>query len=619
MTELDPNSRFYESDEHQVAQTEFAENIGQAAVAGSENQSGSIVNVPLSMMMGPMQQQANTQKEAVETSRVEAIKVLDKDAFKLGDLNPLIHATDLGRKESVDSVCHTTLEKIRENDGLLPEVLESTVVFEPNSQEAALRFIARFEVPSLTERQLVLLEELVQQTYGVTVNTRTDSKGNDISPQTYPPIQLGEEMKSKTGGWYMGPDLTPISSLHQGLFVFRDLGQINKDNFLESHETAGKYIVEVREAGQYQTDLVTFVTQVASVLGKEKLLSRGQLLYETYYDLMRLGLKKTEEGSIYGMEDATDMIRRELITPLASPDISKGIGEDPQSVLMIGVPGTGKTLLVERLLQEETGLFVLPIDPFELQKELAKPKEKQYLLPRIAEVGRTTGKRVILHVDDIENMVGKDESTNSTMLNLMAGIQESGFYIIASTNYPEKINPSLIQPQRFSVLIHCGLQNEQARYEILKIHAEPESKRHQIPLFESDEVRDIILHAVAEHTDGFTPRYMANIATIAKSYLIDRVAKAQTTTIGLTEEQLAGHTFSVEDWDKALGEVAAKYDSKSVKERDEALAKFVQKQASRVTGFVAGNTLPKRIFSHEVFERVTAARAKTEPGTELSS
>jgi SpoVK/Ycf46/Vps4 family AAA+-type ATPase len=312
------------------------------------------------------------------------------------------------------------------------------------------------------------------------------------------------------------------------------------------------------------------------------------------------------------MDDAIDAIRRELIIPLASPDISKSVGEDPQSVLMIGVPGTGKTLVAERLLQEDTGLFILPIDPFELQKELMQPKEKQRLMPRIAEVSRVTGRRVILHVDDIENMVGEDEHTNSTLLTLMAGVQESGFYIMASTNYPEKINPSLIQPQRFSVLLHCGLQSEKARYEILKIHADMESKEKGMPLFSTEEVRDIILSEVAAHSNNFTPRYMANIATIAKSYLIDRVSKDKGRIIGLTEEDLEGYAFDVVDWEKAFAEVSSKYDSESVRKRDEQLRKFVKKHGERL-GFVKNEAAEGRIFSQDVFARIVAAEARIIP------
>jgi SpoVK/Ycf46/Vps4 family AAA+-type ATPase len=356
------------------------------------------------------------------------------------------------------------------------------------------------------------------------------------------------------------------------------------------------------------------------VLGREKLLDKGQLLYETYYDLMRLGLKKVESGEIYGMDNITDTIRRELITPLASPDISSGVRQEPQSALLIGVPGTGKTLVVERLLQEETGIFIVPLDPFELHKELSQPKEKQYLMPRIAEVGRITGKQVVLHVDDIENMVQGDENIystapndiHSTMLNLMAGVKESGFHIIASTNYPDKIHPSLIQPQRFSVLLYCGLQDEKARYEILKIHANKQSQKLGMPLFKSEEVRDIILQEIASLTKFFTPRYLANIATVAKSYLIDKVAKDKGRTINLTEEELAGYTFSVDDWEKAFAEVAAKSKIDKIKNHDEELRKFVTSQAKKGLGFVENVTGPRRIFRREVFDRVLAAELKLE-------
>ncbi len=567
---------------------------------------------PVAWFPQPPQPTVNREQEIAD-ARVEALRILDKDAFKLGDLNPLIHAPDLARKESTDAVRLTTIQKIHEYGGLQPQTLESALVYDPNTEKSGLRFIARFEVPSLTAQQIDLLEEVVTQTYGLSVRTRTDSKGNDIPPESYPPVQRGEELKSKTGGWYMGPDASPTSSLHQGLFLFRDLGKINKENFLENRNEAGRYIVEIREAGQFQTDLVTFVTQVASVLGQETLPDKGELLYQTYYDLMRLGLKKVDRGQIYGMDEAIDRIRRELITPLASPEISEAVGEDPQSVLMIGVPGTGKTLVVERLLQEETGIFLLPIDPFELQKELSKPKEKQFLLHRIAEVGRLTGKRVVLHVDDIENMVDGEEDTNSTMLNLMAGVQESGFYLIASTNYPEKINPSLIQPQRFSVLLHCGLQDEQARYEILKIHADMASRKLDMPLFQSDEIRDIILGAVATHTKYFTPRYIANIATIAKSHLIDRIAKDKEQIIGLTEADLAGYTYDVSDWEMAFTEVAEKYDSEVVKKRDEELGKFVKKHSKQM-GFGPGETHRRRVFGQTIFAKIAAAEAKLELG-----
>lgn len=170
-------------------------------------------------------QPAIAHSNETDTANAEAHKLLDRDTLNLGDLNPLIHATDLTRRESVDAVRLTILDEIKAHKGLEPQVLESTVVYDVKSERSFLRFIARFEVQKLTKRQMFLLEQLVRQTYGISVRTTKDSKGNDIPSEDYPPTQRGEELKSKAGGWYMGPNTSPTTSAHMGLFVFKDMGQ----------------------------------------------------------------------------------------------------------------------------------------------------------------------------------------------------------------------------------------------------------------------------------------------------------------------------------------------------------------------------------------------------------
>ena len=136
------------------------------------------------------------------------------------------------------------------------------------------------------------------------------------------------------------------------------------------------------------------------------------------------------------------------------------------------------------------------------------------------------------------------------------------------------------------------------------------SRKLGMPLFNQERFRVLSLHEVAAHANNFRPRYMANIATVAKSHLIARVAKAKGKTIGLTEEDLDGFSFEVEDWEKAYNEVALKYDSDGMKKRDDELSKFVKKHGG-VLGF-AKMTEQKRIFSSDFFARVVAAQAKLE-------
>ncbi len=292
------------------------------------------------------------------------------------------------------------------------------------------------------------------------------------------------------------------------------------------------------------------------------------------------------------MDEKLSEIRNRLVLPLASPELSKSFGLDPESVILIGVPGTGKTLIVQKILQEETGVFILPLDPLELTKELLQDKAKQRILPRIAEVHKKTGKPIILHIDDIEHMVN-DGNTHSTILNLMAGVSESGFHIIASTNYPEKISDALFQPQRFGIRLYCGLQNKEARLEILKIHAIAASLEMDMPLFRSDSERDRVLLDLADKAEYFTPRYLWEIANAAKSYLAARIAHERGTIVGLTERDLEGHTFIEDDFNKAFQYVRSIYDVEATKKRDEALRKFVNRTNTGKIGFLPPNSSNK--------------------------
>jgi len=565
---------------------------------------------PRSFIHGPIPPLKNS--GAAEVQKPELVRRKEHDEVSLGDLNPLIHFPDLGRRESIDAIKKVIRGKITESGGAVPERLESTLVTSraPNVPPA-LRFIARFEVSpgQLTEEKMGLLESLVAQTYRVDVRTRTNSEGREVPTESYPPINNNDVRRAKTGGWYMGPNQTATDSLHRGLFVFKDLGEVNKSNFLDEDDKEKKYIVEVREAQMYQTDLVEFITQVSSILGQGEMLDHSELLYEVYYDLIRLGIKKVDPEMVHGMEAALDRIKRGLLWPLANMDLSRGIDQQAESVLLVGSPGTGKTLVARQLLHEETGVFILPLDPLELAKELQADKEKQTILPRIAEVSRSTGKRIVLHIDDIENMVQNKEDTHSTMLNLMAGIRDSGFHILASTNDPEKIDPALLQPQRFGILLHCGLQDEEARRVILQMHTHAQSQELEVPLFDSEEARDIIVGAVASHTENFTPRYIAEIANVAKSHLLARIARTKGVHIGLTEEDIEGSSFTIEDWENAYIEVSSRYDKDGVVKRSKSLEEFVNRHMRRepIGIPVAHNSEARsRIFSADIYDRLTA-------------
>jgi hypothetical protein len=504
----------------------------------------------------------------------------------LSDLNPLFHPVELFNPPSVETFKNVTLGLIDKYGGLNPDVMKAIVV--PSNNDGVkpeFRFIARFEVKGLTKKKIGYLEELVKYTYGSDAKTTKNSEGVPFPAMNYPHADtrsVDDILNSRLEGWYMGPNTTPLDTLHQGLYLFRDVGITNTKNFLKTTPAKKpKYRVEIREASLYQTDLANLIVETASILGKGMPVDYGKLLYDSYYSLMRVGLKKEEEG--YEIDEILRPVLNGLVLPLANPRLADAIDQKPESALLCGVPGTGKSLAAKQLFYRDTGTFIIPMDPMLVVAEVATPPEKRKVLPRISQIRSLSQKPVILQLEDVENLFTDDNKDSSALLNLMAGVQEHGFYVLASTNEPERIDDALLQPQRLGVRVYCGLPQVQARLKMLDMHT-PMFTPEGNPLFSTPEARGLILKLIAENTNNFPPRQLSKIATNAKSILLERVVSKSGKAYGLSEENLNGHTFTVDDWEEALLSTLKTFDIKATEKRDQEIRKFViqneQKQSS---------------------------------------
>lgn len=553
---------------------------------------------------------ANTEQKPHSPELKESEKPKKKKEVSLGDINPLIKPIDFSNRGVIETNIEVINNLIEEFDGVKPEFMDFVPVFSPKVKGNVARFVTTFVVDELSENKLCLLEQLVKDTYRIPIRTRKSKDGKDINPdEKYPPLRESDTALRNTNGWYFGSGDIPTDPGYYGLYIYQNSGEVTKENFSKKRTSNdSKYIVEVREGQLYQTDMVEFITQVSTILAKDKVEPYGKLSYKIYYDLYRYGMRLIEDSSMHGMDHILQEIKRRLVKPVANNKLSQGLHHQPESVCLIGVPGTGKTMIAKKLIDEDTGVFMVPVTPLTLHQEMKMPIEKQTLLPRIDEVSSNTGRGVILQLDDIEE-IAKTEQGQSNFQNLMAGVRDRGFYILASTNEPEVMEQALLQPQRLAVLIHCGLHNKDARREIIKIHAPDKTKLKKHQLFESDEERDLIIDEIAENTNYFTPRYLAQIGTVAKSYLLDRVSYELGIVQGLTENDLReGDKFNWLDWEKALSDVAKKYDAKGIKERDEFLRRFVEKVNSVEIGIhKRNNQIP--VFSKNFHERYAEIRA----------
>jgi len=180
----------------------------------------------------------------------------------------------------------------------------------------------------------------------------------------------------------------------------------------------------------------------------------------------------------------------------------------PRGVLMMGAPGTGKTLLA-RAVSGEAGVPFFSISGSEFVEMFVGVGAA-----RVRDLFETAKKNSpsIIFIDEIDAVGrlrgaglggGHDEreQTLNQILSEMDGFEtNTNVIVMAATNRPDVLDPALLRPGRFDRRIVIDEPDIKAREEILKIHAKGK------PL-----VKNTNLHTVAARTPGFSGADLANV------------------------------------------------------------------------------------------------------------
>jgi cell division protease FtsH len=191
---------------------------------------------------------------------------------------------------------------------------------------------------------------------------------------------------------------------------------------------------------------------------------------------------KSSEGirfvDVAGEDEAKENLQ-EIVDYLHNPDKYKEVGAlMPKGVLLVGPPGTGKTMLAKAVAGEaDTPFFSISGSEFvemfvgmgasKVRDLFKQAKEKAPCIVFIDEIDAIGKKRNA-------SMGGNDEreQTLNQLLTEMDGFEgNSGVVILAATNQPESLDLALTRPGRFDRRVPVELPDLQGREEILKVHA----------------------------------------------------------------------------------------------------------------------------------------------------
>ena len=241
---------------------------------------------------------------------------------------------------------------------------------------------------------------------------------------------------------------------------------------------------------------------------------------------------KVTFADVAGVDEAKDDVQ-ELVEFLKEPDKFQRLGgKIPRGILMVGQPGTGKTLLAKAIAGEAKVPFfsISGSDFVEMfvgvgasrVRDMFDQAKKQapciIFIDEIDAVGRHRGAGLGGGHDE------REQTLNQLLVEMDGFEVNDGVIVVAATNRPDVLDPALLRPGRFDRQVVVGLPDIRGREQILKVHM------RKVPI--DDKVQGSL---IARGTPGFSGADLANLVNEAALF----AARSGRRLVGMEEFEKA--------------------------------------------------------------------------------